>query len=95
MNNSSGKMGERYVLQELSFLLGHNALLFGFGRNARTASAGLFLKAVHQTYVRECAQNKTLVTPCIENSDFVRAERLGTCGTVLTVEGGAVLGGKP
>ena len=53
-----------------------------------------YFKAVHQTYVRECAQNKTLVTPCIENSDFARAERLGTCGTVLTVEGGAVLGGN-
>ena len=53
-----------------------------------------YFKAVHQTYERECTQNKMLVTPCIENDDFVRAERLGACGAVLTVEGGAVLGGN-
>lgn len=32
-----------------------------------------YFKAVHQTYERECTQNKMLVTPCIENDDFVRA----------------------
>ena len=80
--------------EELSFLLGHNALLFGFRTKCEDSKRWIIFKAVHQTYVRECAQNKTLVTPCIENSDFVRAERFGTCGTVLTVEGGAVLGGN-
>ena len=54
-----------------------------------------YFKAVYQTYVRECTKNKMLVTPCVENSDFVRAEQLETCGAVLTVEGGAVLGGSP
>ncbi len=52
----------------------------------------IILKQFTKTYVENVAQNKTLVTPCIENNDFVRAERFGTCGTVLTVEGGAVLG---
>ena len=54
-----------------------------------------YFKAVYQTYVRECTKNKMLVTPCAEISDFVRAEQLETCGAVLTVEGGAVLGGSP
>ena len=48
-----------------------------------------YFKAVYQTYVRECTKNKMLVTPCVENSDFVRAEQLETCGAVLTVEGGS------